>query len=127
MRRVMAVERIRSLTTRLTCRVGGPGFVKVHGSSEHGGARLERVYYMHPKRGPLVPTSHHNAYVAWWIGYSIHSHGRTCGCPGRRGRPLRTSPFEKKLHRFGPALNFSIIVRETEKAKKLSSTPNPSA
>ena len=49
--------------------------------------------------------------MAWWIGYSTNSRGRTCGCPGRRGRlarpvPVRRNSMERVLH-----LTFSIGAR----------------
>ena len=61
---------------------------------------------MHSRGGLLGPTSRHHAYVAWWNGYSIHNHDRTCGCLGRKGRPipLRIDSMELVLH-----LTFSVL------------------
>ena len=69
---------------------------------------------MHSRGGVLGPTSRHHAYVAWWIGYSIHSRSRTCGCPGRRGRPARPVPLRINSMKLVLHLTFSISLHPTQ-------------
>ena len=69
---------------------------------------------MHSRGGLLGPTSRHHAYVAWWMGYAIHSRSRTCGCPGRRGRPARPVPQRINSMKLVLHLTFSIEGREKD-------------
>ena len=61
----------------------------------------------------MGPTSRHHAYVAWWMGYAIHSRGRTYGCPGRRGRPAR--PVPQRINSMKLVLHLTFFNRGTGK------------
>lgn len=64
---------------------------------------------MHSICGLLGLTSRHHAYMALWIGYSIHNYGRTYGSLGWRGRPTRPLPLRRNS--MSRVLHLTLSIR----------------